>query len=198
MRHNAKVNEPDAKLRTPLFLAYMHGHIRVGHYLWDHSAEPAMSYGLNTALFVQALNVRLPPELHCGFVGVSHRLPALRCGALPAGWPPVSLAPALAPALAPCPASCLAGSGHDTEPSVQVADIALVRHLLTTSRTIEVYQKTASGQTFLEALAHQVCKVCPCSPCLPAACPACVPILVTSLSPKLMTLECTPSRLAYE
>ena len=58
VQHNAKVNEPDSKLRTPLFLAYVHGHVLVAHYLWDKGANPANSYGLNTALFVEALRVR--------------------------------------------------------------------------------------------------------------------------------------------
>ena len=59
MQHNAKVNEPDGKLRTPLLLAYQHGHVRVAHYLWDRGADPTMSYGLSTALFVNALKARL-------------------------------------------------------------------------------------------------------------------------------------------
>ena len=58
MQHNAKVNEPDFKMRTPLLLAYMHGHVRVAHYLWDHGAHPEQSYGLHTLLFREALAVR--------------------------------------------------------------------------------------------------------------------------------------------
>lgn len=59
VQHNAKVNEPDFKMRTPLLLAYMHGHVRVAHYLWDHGAHPEQSYGLHTLLFREALAVRL-------------------------------------------------------------------------------------------------------------------------------------------
>jgi ankyrin repeat protein len=58
VQHSAKVNEMDSKLRTPLLLAYMHGHVRVAHYLWDRGADPAMSYGYHTSLFEQALRVR--------------------------------------------------------------------------------------------------------------------------------------------
>lgn len=57
VQHNAKVNEPDFKMRTPLLLAYMHGHVRVAHYLWDHGAHPEQSYGLHTLLFREALAV---------------------------------------------------------------------------------------------------------------------------------------------
>eukprot|EP00892_Ulva_mutabilis_P010180 jgi/Ulvmu1/7534/UM037_0078.1 len=57
VQHNAKVNEPDFKMRTPLLLAYMHRHIRVAHYLWDHGAHPEQSYGLHTLLFREALAV---------------------------------------------------------------------------------------------------------------------------------------------
>lgn len=58
VQHNAKVNEPDGRMRTPLFLAYEHGHVRVGHYLWERGADPTMSYGLHTSLCQHALRVR--------------------------------------------------------------------------------------------------------------------------------------------
>ena len=58
VQHSAKVHEPDHRMRTPLLLAYIHGHVRVAHYLWDKGADPVNSYGQNTSLFSEGLRVR--------------------------------------------------------------------------------------------------------------------------------------------
>jgi hypothetical protein len=58
VQHGAHINEPDAKMRTPLVLAYMFNHICVAHYLWGRGAEPERSYGHHNRLFKRALQVR--------------------------------------------------------------------------------------------------------------------------------------------
>ena len=148
VQHNAKVNEPDRRLRTPLVLAYMHGHVRVGHYLWDRGADPAMSYGLHTALFVQALRVRMRRAEPVRARRTSRRAEAL------------------------------------TRARPQVADIALVKHLLASSRTLEIFNKTADGQTFLEHLATQIAQLhfAPYAACMDELLSRRVPVTLQALA----------------
>ena len=65
-----------------------------------------------------------------------------------------------------------------------MADIALVRHLLANSRTLEVYQKTAEGHTFLERLIMKIGEVSfmPYAACIDELLSSRVPVTLSALA----------------
>jgi hypothetical protein len=67
---------------------------------------------------------------------------------------------------------------------MQVADIALVKYLLANSRTLEVHQKTAQGQTFLEHVVAQIGNVCflPYASCMDELLACRVPITLPAMA----------------